>query len=119
MCKFNPKNDSRRIDPCMRNFIDRMNVVFKDLENDKMRDFTILASCCGHFRYPMTLVVSYYDKECEEIGYFDWISGKGLYKKSRKNATIINTEFRKKKFYKKDSKGYYFIPEVIEGEVGL
>ncbi|MBU0958163.1 MAG: hypothetical protein KKF56_05130 [Nanoarchaeota archaeon] len=119
MCKFNPKNNSRRIDPCMKNFVKRLNVIFDKLKKHKEGDFRILACCCGHGKYPMTIVCSYNN---EDIGktIIEFISGKGLYKKSRKNALIINTEFRKKKFYKKDKQGYYYIPEslIVKGEGG-
>ncbi len=86
MCKFNPKNDSRRIDPCMNNIIDFIQAT---------KTYKTLGCCCGHFKYPMTIVVT--------NGKINWdlISNK-----------IIP---RKKKFYKKDKQGYYYIPEVLKG----
>ena len=56
--------------------------------------FRTLGSCCGHGKYPMTIV-------CRSPFGFnqDICSGK-----------IIP---REKRFYKKDSEGYYFIPEVV------
>ncbi len=89
MCKFNPKNDSRRIDPCMKNFITNLNWF-------RVESHKILACCCGHGKYPMTIVVWAIG------GTYDLVSGKS-----------IN---RKKKFYKKDKQGYYYIPEVVKGE---
>jgi len=83
MCKFNPKNDSRRIDSCMKILI------------ENIRDnCNTVACCCGHGKYPMTIV-------CEMNGeYFDIVS----------DVEIP----RKKRFYKKDKQGYYYIPEVVE-----
>ena len=85
MCKFNPKNEGRRIDPCMRILIKNLNIY---------TTLNIKACCCGHGKYPMTLLIKF-DEEM-----IDLISGK-----------IIP---RKKKFYKKDKQGYYYIPEVLE-----
>jgi hypothetical protein len=53
-----------------------------------------LGSCCGHEKYRRTIIVQV-DGHIEE-----YFSGK-----------IIH---REKRFYRKDSKGYYFIPEVKE-----
>lgn len=83
MCK-KLKGCGRRIDPCMKNFI-------KNLNDSGIPTY---ASCCGHFRYQMTVVVK--DRKTKE--FLDLISG----------VTIP----RKKKFYKKDKTGHYFIPEV-------
>jgi len=52
-----------------------------------------VACCCGHGKYPMTIV-------CEMNGeYFDIVS----------DIEIP----RSKRFYKKDKQGYYYIPETI------
>ena len=83
MCKFNPKNDSRRIDPCMRNLIDFL----------KLHGIKTLACCCGHGKYPMTIVVIWGGIKFEILSY-----------------TEIK---RKKKFYKKDKQGVYYIPETL------
>jgi hypothetical protein len=112
MCELNKKSGLKRIDPCMRNFIKRLNSIFDIMRKNKEADFKILACCCGHGKYPMTIICSYIDKDVGKT-IIEFISGKGIYKKSRKNATIINTEFREKKFYKKDKQGYYYIPEVV------
>ena len=88
MCKFNPKNDSRRIDPCLKEFISNFYVMIEDI-------YTIKACCCGHGKYPMTIIIDDGTDEMVEI-----VSGK-----------IIP---RKKKFYKKDKQGVYYIPEVME-----
>ena len=84
MCKFNPKNQGRRIDPCMINLINYL----------RKSGVKTLSCCCGHRKYPMSLVV----REGTEI------------------IEIFNNKilWRKNRFYKKDKQGYYFIPEVIK-----
>ncbi len=86
MCKFNPKNDSRFIDPCMVALIE----YFK-----KDKYIKTLGSCCGHGKYPMTLIVKNNHGNIYEL-----ISSKNIP--------------RKKQFYKKDKQGYYYIPETIQ-----
>ena len=89
MCKFNPKNDSRRIDPCMRPLIKWMK---------EMMDYDVVMCCCGHSVYNMTIVVKFMHNG---VPYFEEVlSGKRLE--------------RKRKFYKKDKQGYYYIPEVTK-----
>jgi len=89
MCKFNPKNDSRRIDPCMKEFIKNFKLVLHP-------GFKVVACCCGHKRYSMTLLV------------------KAL--SSGKVIDVINGKYipRKRNFYRKDKQGYYYIPEVVK-----
>ena len=86
MCKFNPKNDARRMDPCMKPLIEFLN------------DYGIFTKgcCCGHGKYPMSIIAWDYKLK----SYVEIISMK-----------VIP---RKKKFYKKDKPGYYFIPETLE-----
>lgn len=90
MCEFNKKSGFNRIDPCMRSVINFLKM--------EITNISILACCCGHKKYPMTIVMV--DNLTGRI--FDLMSGK----------TIL----RKKKFYKKDEQGYYYIPETVEGE---
>jgi len=92
MCKFNLKNDSRRIDPCMVKVIDNLQVFGK---------IRTLACCCGHGKYPMTLVI---DIGLSKRLPLEIFSGKQIE--------------RKKKFYKKDKQGYYYIPEVMNALSG-
>lgn len=83
MCKKTQfKYCPSKIDPCMINLIDFM----------QFNGIKTLACCCGHRKYPMTIVC-------------DW---------GGMNFDIVSrTEIpRKKKFYKRDKQGYYFIPEV-------
>lgn len=88
MCKFSPKSGLKRIDPCMGNLISFINGLLPD-------EWKTVASCCGHRKYPMTIVV----------------------KTSLDNIYEICSDVyldHKKKFYKKDKQGYYYIPEVVE-----
>lgn len=74
-----------RVDACLVNRLEFLN----------QHGIKTLGSCCGHGRYPMTIVI-----EDDERGMVEIVS---------------NTDIpRKKRFYKKDSKGHYFIPEVSE-----
>lgn len=77
------------IDPCMRGLI-------KYLQSIKVKT---LGCCCGHGRYPMTIIV-----EGRKGKIIEAISGKEV--------------FRSRRFYKKDDQGYYFIPEVSEEKKG-
>jgi hypothetical protein len=90
MCKVDIKNGDTRIDPCMRIFIRNLKCYF-----GLNLPIKILACCCGHGKYPMTIVVSF------GILRFDLVSGKYIP--------------RKKKFYKRDKNGRYYIPEVVNG----
>lgn len=80
MCKKR-KGCGRNIDPCMRILI-----------NNMADNYNILACCCGHKRYPMTIIVEWDGR------IYDLVSDVEIK--------------RKKRFYKRDKKGYYFIPEV-------
>ena len=88
MCKLNKKNDARRMDSCMKDYIEMVNRILKGTYETK-------ACCCGHGKYQNSVIVGLKGKKsfC-----FDLISGK-----------MIN---RTKRFYKKDKQGYYYIPEV-------
>ena len=54
-----------------------------------------LASCCGHGKYPTTIVIK--------------IGTRILEFYSRKKLSIK----KRNRYYKKDSEGYYFIPELL------
>ena len=78
------------IDKCIKSFILSLRVA----------GFKTLSSCCGHGgRYPLTVVIEARAKNKKPFN-IELISG-----------IVIP---RKKRFYKKDSKGYYYIPEVSE-----
>ncbi len=88
MCKkTNYKIPNPRIDKCMLNLVNFIN---------KHTDFKTVSCCCGHNKYPVTLLVRHpiYDK------------GYALEVFSRK---VI---MRSRNFYKRDKPGYYYIPEI-------
>jgi hypothetical protein len=87
MCKLNRWGDTR-IDPCMRKFIENLNILM-------LPTYKVIACCCGHKKYPMTVVII--DKSFKAP--FELFSNKNLH--------------HKKKFYKRDKQGYYYIPETI------
>ncbi len=87
MCDHNSKSGLKRIDPCMR-------AIIKNLEYLKVRT---LACCCGHKKYPMTIIVDIGISKVMPLEIFS-------------NMMIE----RKKKFYKKDKQGHYYIPETIK-----
>jgi hypothetical protein len=64
--------------------------------NENINDCEVVACCCGHGIYPMTIVVEEFS---DEPVYREWCS----------NIIIPRTT----RFYKKDKKGYFYIPEVI------
>ena len=77
-------SSASRIDPCMKQFIKFINY----------HGIKTLACCCGHNKYPMTIVA--------DTG--------GFARELFSNKIIP----RKKRFYKRDKQGYYYIPESIE-----
>jgi hypothetical protein len=89
MCKWSKWGDTR-IDPCMRRFI-------KNLEWTLRGDYKVVACCCGHRKYPMTVVISL---KKGGVACFELISGSMILRMAR--------------FYKRDKHGYYYIPETLE-----
>ena len=83
MCK---SHNPRRIDACMFHLIGCLKL------HSRLK---VLACCCGHGKYPMTLVYQ------EPF--------------TKSNFELFSSQLipRKKKFYKKDKKGFYYIPEVV------
>lgn len=83
MCKkTNYHYSNTRIDKCM-----------KPLINFLKKHYKIVACCCGHTKYPITIVVRFNGKYFEMLTY---------------------TEIpRCRNFYKRDKQGYYYIPETI------
>ena len=81
------------IDDCMRHCIKTLNQLLDNIEH---KPYKILACCCGHNKYPMTIVME------NPRGIFELFSNKDIP--------------RKKKFYKKDKEGYYYIPETIKNK---
>ena len=92
MCNFNPRNEGRRIDKCLKPLLNWL----KEEE-----DYRVTASCCGHGKYPMTIVV-------------EWIeNGVPKYEELLTGTQLPRT----KRFYKKDSQGRYYIPEVSRAKI--
>jgi hypothetical protein len=73
------------VDKCLEHLIENINGPY----------LHTLGSCCGHNRYPASIIA------------FDEITERTIEIFSNKEI------LRKKRFYKKDSNGYYFIPEVV------
>lgn len=85
MCK-KLKGLHNRIDPCLKPLLKWL----------KREGYYIVASCCGHSVYPMTIIVR--SRRNGIANYGELLSG----------VTISRT----RKFYMKDKQGYYFIPEL-------
>lgn len=77
-----------RVDNCLKRLIPVIDGLLHNCD--------LVGCCCGHGRYPMTIVVRYRrDGRIREL-----LSGTDLP--------------RKKRFYVKDKDGYYYIPEVTK-----
>jgi hypothetical protein len=87
------RNNSGEIDRCIRKLVAALR---------SHLDFEILASCCGHDRYPLTLIVRRQSEPAASA--FELMTG----------MTIP----RKRNFYRKDASGFYYIPEVSKGKHG-
>jgi hypothetical protein len=77
-----------RIDPCME---EKLIKLWK-------QGITTLACCCGHGRYPETIIIY-----------------ASLFFPSSKEIYELNSSVkipRTKRFYRRDSAGFYYIPEV-------
>ena len=85
---INKKFKHIRVDKCIRHLPTVLSVY----------GFYVVACCCGHGRYPLTVVCKNEAKELNN--YFDLISGKDIP--------------RRKRFYKRDKDGYFYIPEVSD-----
>lgn len=82
-CVVSHSRNPRYLDGCLLNILNML----------KHRGVKTLASCCGHGKYPLTIIV---DVKGFPVDLF----------------TGIRIP-RKKKFYKKDREGLYYIPEVL------
>lgn len=88
MCDKLPYNNPR-IDKCIQGLVDGIN----SRKNKKT-----LASCCGHGKYPTTIIV----KDIPSGHIYEWFSGISLGSRKRN------------RYYKTDKEKYYYIPEVVE-----
>jgi len=89
MCNRCKIRGFKKIDRCMF-------IICKRLENDGLK---VRGSCCGHGRYPPTIIVE------DEDSTYEFISTKPIYRKSR--------------FYKKDKEGFYYVLETIDTKCPL
>ena len=64
-----------------------------EVEALQKRGIKTLASCSGHGKYPKTIVI---EKDGKNVEYFSGV-----------------TIPRKRRFYRRDAEGIYYIPEVI------
>lgn len=93
MCKKKPYCGSR-IDECLREEIKEINST-----GDLIKT---IASCCGHGKYPKTIIIRHRGH------YLEWYSRTPL-KKPKLN-----------RFYKKDKQGYYYLnPDLIIESEGI
>lgn len=90
MCDKKPYCGTR-VDPCLNPMIDFININFEN--------FRTILSCCGHDKYPKSIII--YNVKTNIV--FEYYS-----------LIFLSYGIRKDKhYYKKDSEGFYYIPEVI------
>lgn len=77
-------HNPRKIDKCMKKLLPYLAIDY------------ITSCCCGHGKYPMTIVA--------------WDDGEETYYEVLSQINIP----RKKRFYTKDKQGYYYIKEVCD-----
>lgn len=85
MCQHNPKNQGRRIDPCLKKLIEFLNDM----------GIETVSCCCGHGKYEMVIFVTtekpnVYLEICHDV----------------------YIESKAKRFFKTDDKGRYYVPEI-------
>lgn len=78
------RNRSGRVDRCIRGLIAALR---------SSTEFETLASCCGHGKYPMTIVA----RRRPNGSPFELMSGLQIP--------------RRRNFYRKDADGFYYLPE--------
>ena len=97
MC-LRKKYQTFEIDECIKQEIEDLNKEFKTKYRGK---FKTILSCCGHNKYHKTVLV----RNVYTGAVFEWFS------KVKFWHLCKNRKYRSK-FYVKDSKEFYFIPEV-------
>jgi len=95
MCKFVNNTKHSRTDKCMKQMIADINVYL-----DATKERTIVGCCCGHGRFPMTIVMRDNKQKPGQSPVWE------LFSKVRIPRT--------RNIYRKDDEGYYYIPEVME-----
>ena len=88
MCELE-KYGTFRIDPCLVNKIDGIN---------QRGLFRTLSSCCGHGKYRSTIVALSRETNIA----CDYYTG----------ALLSMGKRKRNRYYKKDTEGFYYIPEV-------
>lgn len=83
---------NREIDKCIQSDIVYINKA----------GFKTVLSCCGHGKYFTTIVIRRKDNTC-----FEFLTDTPL------NNYNLKKDKRHNTYYKKDSEGYYFIPEAV------
>jgi len=91
MCKFVNNTKHSRIDKCMINLIGNLNQLLGYI---KKGEYKTVACCCGHKKYPISIIIQWGVKD-----YFVDI------------VSDISVP-RKRNFYMKDKEGLYYIPEL-------
>ena len=84
--RFKIRGKVIKVDDCLPNLIHSI--------NRDSAGFKTLASCCGHGKYQMSIIV-----KTQRGQVIDLLSGFEIP--------------RKKRFYVKDKEGYYYLPEVV------
>lgn len=97
MCKLKKYHgtSNTRIDKCMKYLIENIQ---EQLCEDQA---SIVACCCGHGKYPMTILVR------EEV-YVNGVHANYIIRDWVSDIVIP----RKRNFYKRDKQGYYYIPDL-------
>ena len=85
-----------RVDACLSGLIITLNN--KGIET--------VACCCGHGKYPITILYMHKSQDIMNGNIYDFCSGWGVSARS------------KKRWYRRDKQGLFFIPEVQEKENG-
>ena len=78
--------ENPRIDQCLRGTVEKINYG---------GTYKTVASCCGHGKYPSTIVV-----RGASGSFREYFSGKAIEKR------------KKHRYYKRDKAGHYFIPQI-------
>lgn len=93
MCKklYLGNGCNRRPDKCLIKKLETINSV---------KGLKTVASCCGHNKYPPSIIIK------SEFGLiYDFFTLKEIPEKKRN------------RYYVKDNQGYYYIPELVNGKV--
>ena len=103
MCEkkyFGKRSASRRIDPCLVDEIEELN----------KNGTKTVASCCGHGKYPRSIIVIDADNKLRngKNMCFDYDTH------TRVNDYKPKLKKQNQKWYKRDDEGYYYIPQLME-----